>query len=301
MISIDLLAKKIKKRVGLNKDATVAITGFEGDGKSALSLQLGLAADPHFDIERNVLFSPNTQEIKQKIFDLPKESVIIADEAIKVMYKLNWSTKMQKTLNMVYAVCRKENKISIFNMPRFIDFSEYFRNHRIRLWLHIIDPLSNQKKYGLALLMARSWNPITKDPWGLKEFEKKVLEKQWQRKQDSSYGLDDKIALFEKLSTFLGLVKFEWVDAELWQRYETIKAKQDFNDLDEALMDQKEAEKIKWKGYTLKAIKTMMGLNMNQTQISQALGLNPATISLWLKEEKRKQAVKEFEESKLPA
>lgn len=294
MISIELLARKIRERVKLNKDATIAISGFEGDGKSALSLQLGLEVDPYFDVERNVLFSPSTIEIKQKIFDLPKHSVIIADEAIKVMYKLNWSTKMQKTLNMVYAVCRKENKISIFNMPRFIDFSEYFRNHRIRLWLHIIDPISNEKQHGLALLMARSWNPISKDPWGLKQFERKVLEKQWKRKEEASYGLDDKIALFEKLSTYLGVVKFEWVNPDLWAQYETVKQKQDFNDIDEMLVDQKEAEKIKWKGYTLKAIKTMMGLNMNQTQISQALGLNPATISLWLKEEKRKADVKEF-------
>lgn len=295
MLRLKAIAESSLNRVKLDKDLAIAITAPEGDGKSALSIGLGMEIDPkYFSLERNVLFSPNVGEIRKKIYNLPRFTPIIADEAIKIMYKLNWGTKIQKYLNQIYAVCRNQNKISIFNMPRFTDFSEYFRNHRIKLWIHIVDPINNQKEFGHAVLMSRSWNPITSDPWGLKIFEKAIELERKRKRKDAEYDLNSKIDLFSQLPSFVDVLEFGWVKQSAWDSY--LELKNQIGQEDEDLFNEEKFEKqlTDLKKVAVIAIKTFKAMDYKPKDIAALLQIHPNTMASWLKEKKKQKEVSDF-------
>lgn len=263
---------------------------------SSLSIGIGLGIDPNFKMFRNVLFSPGVKVIREKIYNLPPYTPIIADEAIKIMYKLNWGTKIQKYLNKIYAVCRDQNKISIFNMPRFTDFSEYFRNHRLRLWVHIVDPISNEKREGHAVVMARSWNPITTDAWGLKRFEKRLEDERKRGKKDVYYNLDDKIAAFEELPGFVDILRFQWLNKTLWSEYLALKEKVAMEEDEGFEEDRALLELEEWKRRTVLAIKIFKGMGYTGTEIAKVFRTHPTSIASWLKKFKSEQEIKKINE-----
>lgn len=298
MLSLQNIADLSVERVTKDKDLAIAITGFEGDGKSALSIGLGLAIDRFFDLRRNVLFSPSVTEIRNKIYDLPPYTPIIADEAIKIMYKRNWGSKMQKYLNQIYAVCRSQNKISIFNIPRFTDFDEYFRNHRVKLWIHIVDSLSKDKDEGHAVVLSRSWNPVTNDPWGLNVFEKLMLEERRRFKKDSEYDLNDKLNMFSKMPTFVDVLKFSWIEQRVWDEYLELKKEVSVDEDEFIEQDKTDKELAELKAIVLKSTKAFIALGYKKKQIAELYGIDSKTITSWLNKEKRLKAVKEFNQMK---
>lgn len=284
MLTVDDVAKVANKRLRLDKDLVIAVTGDEGDGKSALAMGISLKVDPLFDFERNVLYSPTVEETKSKIIGLPRYSVIVADEAIKIMYKLNWGTKIQKFLNQIYALCRQENKLSILCMPRFKDFNEYFRNHRIKFWLHIVDPISNKKSKGHAILFGKSWNPTSQDTWWLGDLQKTIDKYSFKRKlHEVDYTLQDKIDVLSKSRNFLGVVEFEWIPDEQWNIYLEAKSRQKYdgmelNDVDADEFKLRESERLN------KAMLELSKRGVTQKEIARAINMSQQSISHRLKE-----------------
>ncbi len=279
MLSLKQLADESVNRAKSDKDLAVVVTGAEGDGKSAFSLGLGYKIDPLFELERNVLFSPTVETIKDKIYNLPPYSVIDADEAIKILYKLNWQSKGQKFLNTVYTLCRSQNKISLFNIPRISDANEYFRNHRMKIWIHIVDPINNKKKEGHGVLMSRSWNPVTTDPWGLKVFEMKMAKERKYGKKDVNYDLDEKISLFSELPSFVDTIKFTWIDSKIWADYEKLKELHSIKDEDNIEQDK---ALLKISGLNQKyliSVKTFMKLGYTKQSISRLFGVHVNSIN----------------------
>lgn len=299
MLSIKLLAETSVERAQRDKDLAIVVTGAEGDGKSALSLGIGYAIDPLFDLDRNVLFSPTVQTIKDKIYNLPPYSVIDADEAIKILYKLNWQSKGQKFLNTVYTLCRNQNKISLFNIPRLTDANEYFRNHRLKIWIHIVDPISNQKKEGHAVLMSKSWNPVTIDPWGLKVFEAKMTKERKHGKQDVHYTLDDKIALFSELPSFVDVIKFKWVDAKIWAEYNRLKDLNSIKDQDVLEDDKTVLELAKVNKRVVLCVKIFMKMGYKKAKIARLFKVHVQTVTNWLKKFEEEKEIKILNEPKI--
>lgn len=284
MLTVEDVAKVANKRLRLDKDLVIAVTGDEGDGKSTLAMALGLKVDALFDFERNVLYSPTVEETKSKIIGLPKYSAIVADEAIKIMYKLNWGTRIQKFLNIIYALCRQENKLSILCMPRFKDFNEYFRNHRIKFWIHIIDPISNKKSKGHAILFGKSWNPTSQDTWWLGDLQKTIDKYSFRRKlHEVDYNLQDKIDVLSKSRNFLGVVEFEWIAEEQWNLYLLSKSKKKYDGLD---LSESNADdfRLKERERTNKAIFELSKRGASQKEIAEAVGIAQGNVSRRLKE-----------------
>ncbi len=296
MLTTKQIGETALNRVTRDKDLAMAVTGLEGDGKSCLSVQIGIGIDPSFKMFRNVLFDPSVKTIRQKIYNLPPYTPIIADEAIKIMYKLNWGSKIQKYLNKIYAVCRNQNKISIFNMPRFTDFAEYFRNHRLRLWIHIVDPISNEKKEGHAVVIARSWNPVSIDPWGLKIFEKKLADERKRGKKDVYYTLDDKLALFEDLPGFVDVLKFEWVEQSLWDEYLKLKKEVSVDDDDQLEDDKSIIELDQWKSRTIRAINIFKEMGYSSSEIAKVFNTHATSVASWIRKFKEEQEIKKVNE-----
>ncbi len=227
---LDKLCEIFRKRVRKDWDLAIAITGEEGIGKSTAGIQIARRVDTDFELDRNILFSPTKKEMQQKIReDLPKYSVLDADEAMKILYKLDWQKDIQKKLNKIYALCRKENLVSIFCIPRFKDLNEYFRNHRIKVWIHVIERREN---YARAVVMFKDTNPVHEDPWHLKKLKKASKnEKKYKSNIFSSLSEKEQIRFFKKSPSFYDVITFKPLPKTMREKYEELRDSEKYKGL----------------------------------------------------------------------
>ena len=185
----------LKDRCNDDWDTVIAIAGEERSGKSQLSILLGLLIDPKFDLVKNVAYLPDTGEILEKFKALNAKQYFSIDEAIKVMYKLRFMDKNQSSLNEMYATEAWKNNITALCIPRFTDLSEFARNHRVKIWIQIIDR-------GFAVAFAKDEkNVFFSDPWHLKENTKIMMLAQRSKKY-AAMNNDDAIAAYKKSKNF---------------------------------------------------------------------------------------------------
>lgn len=228
------LAKSFVNRAKDDRDVVLAVTGYEGEGKSTYAVAQVIDILKHLgktdeEILENfndyMIYSPNKEEMYKKITNKEKYLPINSDEAIKALYKLNWASENQKFLNTLFALCRKENKINILCMPRFSDFNEYFRNHRIMYWLLIVER-------GTGILMQKDWNPFTKDPWHMEENRKFIDEKMY-RKKLIEFDANEKINLLSKTKNFVAIVKWDNIGTRFKNVYLKGKEQFGYTDMDD--------------------------------------------------------------------
>lgn len=281
------LVKTLKSRVKKDWDAVIGITGDEGSSKSTLASWLvyeGCLYDGMTEEEALVkfneytIFSPNKERVQEQITKSTRYSIINADEAIKILYKQNWATPIQKFLNMFYALCRQENKISVLCMPRFLDFNEFFRNHRIKFWIHVLDR-------GVGVMFEKDWFPASADPWFLKHATK-MNEEMYKRKHTSDFNLHEKIAALSKLKNFVGVVEFEDLPTKVKNVYKLGKAQFAYEDLDEQVKQGDIAPGAKAEKYQIKAIQTAHNLaeqGMAIKDIARIMCVSDRTIYSYLK------------------
>lgn len=222
-----ILCKVLRKMVRQDWDAVFAVTGKEGSSKSTCINQIGFKVDKSYDLVRNVLYSPTRKELKDKVLNLPRFSLINGDEAIKILYKLQWHSPMQIFMNKLYRICRQENKITGLAMPRFFEFNEGFRNHRIEIWIHLIER-------GCGAVFMKDWSPWAKDPWWFQE-NQKLIDKQRKAlgKKLFDFTAKDKIKVFKKSRNFWGIITFPDLPEPLRIRYKELAGKQKYEGLEE--------------------------------------------------------------------
>ena len=275
----------LKRRVKKDWDAVVGITGEEGSSKSTIASWLVYESCIYDGMTEEealkkfidyTIFSPNKERVKQQITESARYSVINADEAIKILYKQNWASPLQKFLNMFYALCRQENKISLLCMPRFLDFNEFFRNHRIKFWVHVIDR-------GVAVVFEKDWFPFTDDPWFLKEAQKYKYAL-YHRKHTGDFNTEQKVQSLSKLKNFLGVIRFNDLPNTLKKVYRDGKAQYAYADIEEQVKSEYHPSHMaeKYKGCIVRAIKDMKERGMNQTDIARVMGVTPKTIVSYL-------------------
>jgi len=211
------IVKLIKKRLQDDRDLVIAITGEERTGKSTLAIQLGMAIDPNFDLEKNVTYMPTAKEIQKEFSALPKGSAYIIDEAALVMHKHDWMTNLQKMINKMYITKGYLNICTILCIPRFTDLTEYFRNHRVKLWIHIL-------KRGHAFVYARDEDRTSADPWHIqltRSYKGKIFG--WKKLIDRSF---DKILEIErKCINYVTDFEFGDLPEDIKKRYNELKRK----------------------------------------------------------------------------
>jgi hypothetical protein len=286
------LVESFKKRTEADFDAVIAITGEEGISKSTLAtwcVMEGLLYDGFTEeqipdmITKYTIFSPNKERVKKQIMEAPRYSIINADEAIKILYKLNWYSDIQKFLNMLYALCRKENKISLLCMPRFTDFNEFFRKHRIKFWIHILDR-------GVGVLFAKDWNPFTDDPWWMKE-GMDVIKKSYGRKKVMDFDVEEKINMLSKVRNFIAVVKFEDLPTTIKKIYRKGKDEFNYDDLGEMKKTGEFGESynaIKQKEALEKIMVNLKNEGYNPREMSKITGYSDATIRGWIRKINKK-------------
>ncbi len=161
------------------------------------------------------------------------------------------------------------------------------------MWVHIVDSISNQKQEGHAVVMSRSWNPVTVDAWGLKRFEKRLEDERKRGKKDVYYSLDDKISAFEELPGFIDVMKFRWVRSDIWAEYEAIKKSVNVDD-EEIVEDKQSVQLENWKRRTILAIRIFKGLGYTSSDIAKVFKAHPQSVASWIKQFKDEEEIKKI-------
>jgi hypothetical protein len=278
--------KILKSRVRKDWDAVVGITGEEGSSKSTLAswlVYLGLIHEGLSEEEalkkfvEYTIFSPNKERVQEQITKSERYSIINADEAIKILYKQNWATPIQKFLNMFYALCRQENKISVLCMPRFLDFNEFFRNHRIKFWIHVVDR-------GVACIFEKDWFPSSSDPWMLKEAQK-YNQLIYNRKKTGDFNTEQKIQTLAKLKNFIGVIKFDDLPNNVKKVYKEGKSQFAYEDLEEQVKQDISPEG-RLEDYRKKLVittKNLMDKGLSIKEICKIMGISSRSIGRYMK------------------
>ncbi|MCM8786859.1 MAG: hypothetical protein NC935_02265 [Candidatus Omnitrophica bacterium] len=203
------LAKYSKSLTRVEKDTTMMITGYPGEGKSVLAREIAKLFDRRYNDDRNCIYSRN--EFMSKIEAFPP-SAFILDEAINLLYKRDWNKGTQKELIRALNVCRSKRHLLIFIQPFFSDMDPDIRKSRLRLWIFVI-------KRGLAVV----FRPIQtlsgeEDPWNLKE--NNILVKKFVKKYGKVIGT---IEGCYRTENFLSFLRWENISKEEYNLYEEVK------------------------------------------------------------------------------
>jgi len=263
-IARKFLIQQLCQRERNDFDNVIAITGGEGTGKSTLAYILGYEFSREmgviFQLKKNIIIAPTEDQIIEMVRNLPRYAVIDLDEAIRVLYKMDWNTAEQRLLNKLYTVCRDENKTTILCMPRFTDFGEFWRNHRIKIWLHILER-------GLAVVFIRDEGIVGTDVWNLKKLED----------ERNIPTINGKLKYYRKINTFYGYFRFPQLSKTTYARYKEHKAAEKYKDMQktaEAPRKEKYYEKIQ-KEREISAVRLLMAeTSLSSKEIASKLGIS---------------------------
>lgn len=205
----------IRKRVRKDWDLVISVTGEEGSGKSSFACLFGSLIDRKFNLVDNMAFLPDEKEIVKGYTMLRKYQCYVIDEAIRAFYKMSFMTTMTQTLVRMWATERYQNKITMLVIPRFTDLVENFRNHRVKVWIHIIGR-------GRGIVYIRDDDPHNSDPWNIKSAQayKSSIAK---RKNASLLTMEERINIERKMKNYLFDFSFPDLDNEFKRVYQKMK------------------------------------------------------------------------------
>lgn len=194
----------IRRRLRQDWDIVLAITGEEGCGKSTLGMLIGGLIDKRFDFNRNVSYLPEADEIRAQFTSLKKYQCYVIDEAIRALYKMNFMSNLQQTLVQMWATERYQNKATIMIIPRFRDLTENFRNHRVKIWIHVITR-------GHAVVYIRDDDPHQLDPWQF-DYMMRYKQKAYGRRNVATIDIGKKLKVERRMRNYL--FDFEFPDLD---------------------------------------------------------------------------------------
>lgn len=283
----------LRLRVNQKYDNVIAVTGSEGVGKSTFAYWVAkLIEGNYFDFRKNYVYDKDLGILIQKLQD-KKIKVIVDDEAIRRFYKLEWYKPYQVRLNQLYAIARKYRTTTILCLPRFYDFNEFFRNHRINFWVHLLSR-------GVAVLFCPDWSPFTKDPWWLDSNQKKI-EKITLMKKLVNIDLNFKLKVLKICRNFVSPLCFPPMPEEDENKYnEFISLIEVKNLVEEEKQDSVENSLAKkYRESIIKAIKYLkMQEGYNFNKIANILNISRSTASSLLSTDKDYQEYLESERKK---
>lgn len=208
--------KALIDRSNSDWDTVIAIAGEERSGKSSLAVLLGLLIDKKFDLVKNIAYLPSHAEIEEKFKSLVNKQVFAVDEAIKAMYKMRFMDKLQSRINEMYATEAWMNKITLLCIPRFTDLNEFFRNHRVKIWIQVVDR-------GLAVAFAKDErNVFHADPWYMKENDR-IMQGAARKKKYVEMSNRDAITAYMKSQNFYFHFTFDKLPDKIDKKYKDLK------------------------------------------------------------------------------
>ena len=164
----------------IKKDAHIAISGDEGDGKTILLIRF-IVNQLKGNLWDNMVYSKNPKEFYDKYDSVEEESGMGFDEGLDLLDRLNWAKEPLKELVKKFRgeIRKEKNLICFYNVQLFRDLHGYWRNHRIRYWIEVT-PREWFKDVNMAFVLKRQRVPFItgkRDTWLLDEMEKLWLKK----------------------------------------------------------------------------------------------------------------------------
>ena len=160
------MAKYFLDRTKNHNDNHVAVEGVTGCGKSMLTfLMVNIMKEmvgTTFNFKKHILFVPSEGELKKKILNLEMNDVFWLDEAIRALDKHFWYKVDQIEMNQIVKTRRKNYNTIFYNIQRFKELTESFRNHNIQARIYIVNRFA-------AILFIRDDDKDVDDPWHTKE------------------------------------------------------------------------------------------------------------------------------------
>lgn len=211
-----LCLEEFAQRPTRNQDATIAVTGDSGMGKTSLALagslintQMGVK----FDWD-NICYSfidmPN---IVEKATSEEANSYVI-DEAIDVADASGFMTRLNREIRKVGNKWRKKRNIYWWCIPDFLDLDPGIRNRLVKWWFHVIwqsDHKERSERYAIAAFFRKDMNPFQTDKWGIKDMS------------NIKRGITDHVALMKylrKVRSFVTFVAFPILPVAIEEKYE---------------------------------------------------------------------------------
>jgi hypothetical protein len=161
-----------------NEDVPIAVTGYQGVGKSTLGIEgsleitermfnQGLVKQPWILSEDGV-WNATKKELHDKIY--AKEfTPLLIDEMLTVSSKHSWGSTLALYVESLFLVNRTQKRPYFIIAPRLGGFAENFRNQRIKFNILILEK-------GKGVLLRRHPDPNVSDPWFLKGLEKDITD-----------------------------------------------------------------------------------------------------------------------------
>lgn len=284
------LTKEWKGLCSINKDAHIAISADEGDGKTVLGLQF-IEKKYNGNLWKNVVYSKNPKEFYDKYEGM--KNAVLFDEALDLLNRINWNNKNLKGLVKTFrGDVRKEKKMTWFyNVQLFRDLHGYWRTHRIRYWLELM-PREWFKNVNYAFVMKRQRVPFItgkRDTWLLD-----TIESDWMKRMRGGAIIgEDYIKMLRKHPFYKGEFKFTDLEAKTYKKY--MKHRQEAKDTYEKDEDQEKEE------YKLKRLKEKyqkgiliqeLSKHIKKVDIAKKLDVKSSSLSNYLadyREIKRKK------------
>lgn len=283
-MTVEDVAKFCKKKVKSDFQLFVGISGETGIGKSVFGLQLAKQCTPNFSLDRNVLYAPTFDQLKEMAEKLPAYNPILLDEAIKIMAKWDWQSRRARELNKYSDVSRVENKIYILCVPRFRDLNEKFRNGNITIWIHLLHR-NKETGEGTGVLFSKDWNMFSTDSWNITLNDKLIKIAQSKRRM-SEFTLEEKIKVLSKSVNFVAVVHWDNLPDQEYHEYKNHKQLHKYENIQE--------EKIKpryerWKRDLYRAITLLREAGWNNFEIAEKMGRHEVDISKIITQENYRQ------------
>jgi len=284
------LAIFIRKRLRKDWDLVICISGEEGCGKSTLGMLLGAITDKRFNLMDNVAFLPDEKQIVKEYTKLKKYQCYVIDEAIRALYKMSFMTTMTQTLVRMWATERYQNKCTILILPRFKDLTENFRNHRVKLWVHVISR-------GVAVVYVRDDDPHTKDPWNF-EFAYKYKLKVGKKQPIATLSLERRLFIESRMKNYLFDFTFPDLPDDFKKVYENLKiqSRSEMNKQEEEAKIKKYPKLTEMTNQRNELIFKMINdLKVSQKEVMEQFDLSRQQVAHILKKEEKNTKKKEFE------
>lgn len=117
-----------------DRDCLIIVDGYEGSGKSTLTLQMAKFIDHDLTID-NVVFTP--EEFRERVMKAKKGTVIVYDEAITGSRSASWAKDINKALVEMMAQVRQKNLCIFMVIPTFFEMQKYYAIHRSKALVHV--------------------------------------------------------------------------------------------------------------------------------------------------------------------
>lgn len=276
-LSVERLAEILSRPTKSNKDQVIIVSGDEGDGKSSFSLNLARTMYKNFNIWKHIVYTESIQEYRDKYKYMDTNGVLSIDEAIKLMYKMDFMKTDQKDLHKAFAADQRKEKHGIYflNIPHLTDLQTYYRERRAKVWIEILPrEYFEEGKVGAVVFRKPRipFLPSGTDPWLFNDNYKRFMTMLNRR----GYDLNEVLKIMRNHPFYMGEVLMDKLPDNVYQYYLECRerAKQEYQQASETEEGKLEQKYRKALVNIIKYLHNSKEYSYNYKQIADILGVS---------------------------